>query len=118
MDTKESIAKEIGALYSEGAEILKAFMEDDKKLNFRPSYQGWYTKALRVVEVLAQDRYPEFKSYYEIDPKRKNLGYGTYVIQDHLKGVVPSRLNYPNFDEANQVHQCFFNQLTITNWPY
>ncbi len=40
-------------------------------------------------------------------------GYGTYVIQDYLKGVAPNSVHYPDFDTRKQVLQCFFNQLTI-----
>lgn len=113
MDTKKTISKEVSSLYDEGAKVAQAFIKKDKKQNFQYEYQKWYTKALRVVEVLAPDRYAEFKSYYEIDPKRKSLGYGTYVIQDYLKGVAPNSYSYPDFDTHNQVGQCFFNQLTI-----
>ena len=113
MDTKETISKEVAALYKEGAELAQSFIKKEKGQNFHYEYQKWYTKALRVVDVLASDRYAEFKSYYEIDPKRKSLGYGTYVIQDYLRGVAPSKFNYPDFDTHEQVGQCLFNQLTI-----
>ena len=115
MDTKESISKKVSALYDEGVEITQAFIKNDKGQKFQYEYQRWYTKALRVVEVLAPDRYPEFKSYYEIDPKRKSFGYGTYVIQDYLKGVVPAGYHFKDFDSREQVGQCLFNQLTIFN---
>ncbi len=113
MDTKETISKEVSTLYDEGAKMAQAFIEKDKKQNFQYEYQKWYTKALRVVDVLAPDRYSEFKSYYEIDPKRKSLGYGTYVIQDYIKGVAPSSYSYPDFDTREQVGKCLLNQLTI-----
>jgi len=48
-----------------------------------------------------------------IDPKRKALSYGTYVIQDFIKGVAPSKYQHPEFDSRAQALQCFFNQLTI-----
>lgn len=68
-----------------------------------------------MVQVLAPDRYQEFKSYYEIDSKRKSLGYGTYVIQDFLKGVAPAAHIIPGFDTRSQALQNVFNQLTILN---
>ncbi|ASF15674.1 hypothetical protein [Shewanella sp. FDAARGOS_354] len=83
MDTKESISKEISDLYDEGVNLIKRLQDKDKNQNFRYEYQSWYTKSLRVVEVLAPDRYPEFKSYYEIDPKRKSLGYGVFQGSCH-----------------------------------
>src|SRR4030095_2910563 len=58
-------------------------------------------------------RLAEFKAYYEIDPKRKALGYGTYVIQDFFKNVVPNKLQHPDFDSDERTLICFFNQLTI-----
>jgi hypothetical protein len=39
--------------------------------------------------------------------------YGTYVIQDFIKDVVPNRFQHPEFDSRKQVIICFFNQLTI-----
>ena len=74
MDTKETISKEVTALYDEGAKLAEAFLKKDKGVKFPYEYQRWHTQALRVVGVLAPDRYHEFKAYYEIDPKRKNLG--------------------------------------------
>ena len=113
MDTKETISKEVTALYDQGVKLVQAFQKKDKKQNFPYAYQNWYTQALRVVEILAPDRYPEFKSYYEIDPKRKSLGYGTYVIQDYLKGVAPGSYQLRDFDISAQTVQNAFNQLTI-----
>lgn len=113
MDTKETIGKQINELYHEGAELAQDFGKNTKGLNFPYAYQRWYTRALRVVEILAPDRYHEFKAYYEIDPKRKSLGYGTYVVQDYLKGVAPNSYTHPNFDIRAQALTCFFNQLTI-----
>jgi hypothetical protein len=63
--------------------------------------------------LLAPDRAAEFKGYYEIDSKRKVLGYGTYTIQDFLKGVAPNSTVLSNFDYHQQTIVCLFNQLTI-----
>lgn len=112
MNKRETISKEIKALYDEGVKLAIAFQEKEEK-QFQYKYQHWYTKAIKVVSSLAQDRYQEFCHYYEIDPKRKTLGYGTYVIQDYLKNVVPNRFNYPDFDTRGQVLTNFSNQLTI-----
>lgn len=112
MSKREVIRKEIAALYKEGAELAVAFQKNEEQ-RFQYDYQSWYSKSLKVIETLASDRYVEFRGYYEIDPKRKSLGYGTYVIQDYIKNVVPNRYDYPNFDSRSQVIKCFFNQLTI-----
>jgi hypothetical protein len=112
MSKREIISKEVATLYSEGAKIAFSFQENDEK-QFQYDYQSWYTKALKVVSSFALDRLAEFKAYYEIDPKRKSLGYGTYVIQDFLKNVVPSHYTHPDFNSREQTLNCFFNQLTI-----
>ena len=114
MSKREAIKKDLESLYQEGAKLAVAFQKEEES-QFEYNYQRWYTKALRSVEVLARDRYEEFRGYYEINQKRKTLGYGTYVIQDYLKGVIPNRHSYPDFNTRNQVIKCFFNQLTILN---
>ena len=112
MTKREATHKELDALYQEGAKLAVAFQKKEEK-QFQYDYQRWYTKALKAVASLAPDRHVEFRGYYEVDPKRKSLGYGTYVIQDYIKGVAPNSFNYPDFDTRTQVLQCFFNQLTI-----
>jgi len=112
MSKRALIHKEINALYDEGAKLAVAFQKKEEK-QFNYDYQRWYTKALKAVATLAPDRHAEFKGYYEIDPKRKSLGYGTFVIQDFLKNVVPAGYQYQDFDSRNQALTCFFNQLTI-----
>jgi len=113
MPTKrELIRQETDALYEEGAKLAVAFQKKEDK-QFQYDYQRWYTRALKTVSSLAPDRLAEFKAYYEIDPKRKALGYGTYVIQDCFKNVVPNKLHHPQFDSRERTLICFFNQLTI-----
>ncbi|MYN30231.1 hypothetical protein [Duganella levis] len=114
MTKREEIQKEVEALYQEGTKLAVAFQKKEEK-QFQYDYQRWYTKALKVVSVLAPDRHAEFRAYYEIDAKRKSLGYETYVIQDYIKNVVPNKINYPKFDTRSQTLQCFFNQITILN---
>jgi hypothetical protein len=110
--SRARIRAEVNALYDQGAKLAVAFQKKEAK-QFQYSYQAWYTKAVRVVETLAPDRHAEFRGYYEIDPKRKSLGYGTYVIQDFMKNVVPSKYQHADFDSDAQALLCFFNQLTI-----
>src|SRR5262245_13650627 len=109
---REAIEKEISTLCEEGVNLPIAFRKKEDKL-FQAKYQNWYSKALKTVASLAPDRYAEFRAYYEIDPKRKSLGYGTYVIQDYLKNVAPNGFHYPDFDTRDQVVTAFFNQITI-----
>lgn len=100
-------------LYNEGAKLTESFQQKKRELNLHYEYQRWYTKALKAVAALAPDRLDEFKRYYEIDPKRKDLGYGNYVIQDYLRGVAPNSFHYPSFDTREEVLKCLFNQVTI-----
>ncbi|WP_418603384.1 hypothetical protein [Hwangdonia sp.] len=113
MKIKTEIKKEVSELIDEANLILEFLQAESKEegFSFHMKYQSWYSKALKVVEILASDRYNEFKSFYEIDPKRKTLGYGTYVIQDYIKNVSPR--GYSNFDADKQVLICFYNQYTI-----
>ncbi|MCS3416934.1 hypothetical protein M2399_002154 [Pseudomonas sp. BIGb0450] len=110
MTKRERIRKELLELASEGYELASKFNKD-KEVDFRDDYQVWYSKAVKAVATLAPDRYAEFKGYYEIDPKRKSLGYGTYVIQDFMKGVSPA--SWDTNDSKVRVVTCFVNQLTI-----
>jgi hypothetical protein len=107
---KSAIAK----LNSEGIELFKTLQTAKSDVwFFRYKYQSWYSKAIKSIEFLAPDRLQEFKSYYEINPKRKSLGYGTFVIQDYFKGVAPNEIQHPDFNSINQVLICCVNQLTI-----
>jgi len=114
MSKREAIHKELNALYQEGVKLAVDLQNKEEK-QFQYDYQRWYTKALKAVASLAADRHAEFRSYYEINPKRKSLSYGTYVIEDYLKGVAPNSFQHPGFDTRAQVLTCFFNQLTILN---
>jgi hypothetical protein len=112
MTKRELIHKELEQLYETGAKLAVSFQEEKEK-QFHYDYQSWYTVALKAVGSLAPDRHAEFRSYYEVDPKRKSLGYGTYVIQDYLKGVAPGSYHLKDFDTRAEVVKCFLNQLAI-----
>jgi hypothetical protein len=115
MSAREQIKKELAALGEQGKRLCQLITDEDKELDtrFRLDYQTWYSKSLRVVKRLAPDRYEEFRRYYEPDPKRKDLGYGTYVIQDYLKGVIPNSQRVPGFDSRDQTAWNVFNQLSV-----
>lgn len=115
MSIKKDIKKDLEKLIDDGKKIISSFLskEEKKKFNFHFEYQKWYTIAIKIVSFLAPDRFNELKSYYEIDPKRKSLGYGTYVIQDYIKGVAPNNFNHPDFDTKYQTAQNLYNQLAI-----
>jgi hypothetical protein len=119
MSKRQLIREEIGALHDEGVALVVAFQKkEEKPSQFQYDYQRWFTKALKVVTSVAPDRLAEFRGYYESDPKRKVLGYGTYVIQDYFKNIIPTGYQYENFDARRQVVTCFFNQITILRAIY
>jgi len=114
MAVRDATKKELVDLVKEGRTLADGLqnVEDGGKFT-AVQYQSWYSRALRAVELLAPDRYEEFRRYYEPDPKRKDLGYGSYVIQDLFKGVAPSHYSYPDFDTIKQASGCFLNQVNL-----
>lgn len=113
MGAKEEVQDELTDLVKQGNAVLKKFHDTKKLPDVRIDYQSWYSKALRVMQLLAPDRYAEFRGYYEADPKRKSLGYGTYVIHDFIKGVAPGSYQLQDFDTRDQAALGVFNQLVI-----
>lgn len=115
MSSREEIKVELASLLEEGYAIYTKLRlkEQPQDFIFSLSYQKWYSRSLPVMRVLGSDRHDEFKKYYEPDPKRKALGYGTYVIQDYIKGVFPGAYALKNFDAKKQVSQSIFNQISI-----
>jgi hypothetical protein len=111
MAKKDEIKAEMDALSSVGLKLAESFLKKEGFKSFAYDYQGWYTKALKVVESLAPDRIADFRGYYQVDPKRKMLSYGTYVIEDYLKGIKPAHV--ADFDSIEQTAICFVNQLSI-----
>jgi hypothetical protein len=85
----------------------------EDELRFHFGYQARYTKALRAVKALALDRYHEFRKCYEPDPKRRGVGYVTYVIQDYIKGIALNSILYTGFDSRKRTVQCLANQIAI-----
>ena len=113
MSAKKQVQDELNELLKEGNVVLKKFQDTEKLPNVSVGYQSWYSKALKVMHLLAPDRYEEFRRYYEADPKRKSLGYGTYVIHDYIKGVAPGAWDLQDFDTRGQAALGMFNQLVI-----
>lgn len=110
MTSKEKIRKELEKLNEGAVRISNIIDGKSKDGKFPYEYQNWYTKAIRLISFLAPDRAPEFKSYYEIDAKRKSIGWGTWVIQDYIKGVVPIA---SGFDSDERAKLSLLNQHTI-----
>lgn len=110
MNSKDSIKEELEKLNEGAVRLSKILHGEITDEGFPYAYQGWYTKAINLITFLAPDRAIEFKSYYEIDPKRKTLSWGTWVIQDYIKGVRPT---IANFDTVERANLCLLNQHTI-----
>lgn len=85
--TSDELKKELETLLGEVGKLIKLSRAEGSFVEFGEKYQNWYSRAVKVVALLGNDRLDEFKSYYLIDPKRKAIGYSTYVIQDYIKGV-------------------------------
>lgn len=115
MSSREEIKAAIAKLVKDGATMAVNLRKKEKPEGFvfNFSYQHWYSKALWVMRTLGADRYEEFKRYYEPDPKRKALGYGTYVIQDFVKGTVPGGYEHKDFDTKAQATLCLLNQVVL-----
>lgn len=117
MTTKEKIAEEINTCILEGAKILQIASdnisnEKNKETHraFELEYQHWYSKTIKVIEVLAPERLIEFKQYYEIDSKRRTHTLGNYVIQDFIKQIRPS---IPNLNVYDRTYVNLYNQVSI-----
>ena len=111
MSTSEKTKNELKALLDELKSLLDLLKENKNFIKFGTTYQMWYSRACKVVELLGQERLEEFTSYYQIDPKRKTLDVGNYAIQDYLMGVVPK--NPTLLDTDSVVRQRVINQFQI-----
>ncbi len=123
-ETKKKLKTELIKLFQEGTDLLgDEFYKKDpdrkkdnkkKKTNLFMDYQGWYSKALRVVQQTLPDRYEEFCEQYKIE-KRKEINDLTYTISDYLIGVQVTKGIYKE-EVVNQLavfSSKFQLQLTI-----
>ena len=88
MGTSEKIKNELKALLDEQKNLLELARKNAGYVKFGETYQIWYTRAYKVVELLGNERLEEFISYYRIDPKRKGTSIEKYVIQDYINGTL------------------------------
>ena len=115
MTTQDEIKKEIKELLALDKELLRLATDNKDILNFGYLYQSWYSRAIRIVELLAPDRFKEFVRYYEVDPKRKITDITNYNIQDYIMGVGARTDHYkkPLWDTNNLVSIRIMNQVQI-----
>jgi hypothetical protein len=81
---------------------------------FASAYQGWYSRALRVVEQLLPERYDEFRELY-LPTKRKALTASTYSIADYAGGITLTRgmAGVPIHDPLTTALGKFHQQIAI-----
>jgi hypothetical protein len=115
MTTKDEIKKELKELLALDKKLFKLAADNEHIPNFGYLYQSWYSRALRILELLAPDRMKEFVGYYEIDPKRKITDVTNYNIQDYVMGVGAGtdRLDKPLWDINTLVSIRIMNQMQI-----
>jgi hypothetical protein len=87
LNSKQEIKYQLDQLLEEIVEIIDLADKDDDIFRLGSKYQGWYTRALKIVAVLGHDRLREFRNLYEIDPQRKSCDETNYTIQDYLLGL-------------------------------
>lgn len=115
MSTEETITKELNVLIDEVPTLLKFTAAAEDIVRFGDKYQVWYSRAIKLVELLGSDRLDEFCSYYRIDSKRRQFDAGTYVIQDYVTGVDAAKGFYdePKWDIHKIVAIRVVNQAQI-----
>jgi len=75
-------------LISDSDDAYKHINHNAASIAFTNAYQDWYTRAIKLVELLGKDRFEEFRNYYLISPNRIRVDSSTYVIQDYISGFV------------------------------
>jgi hypothetical protein len=74
--------------------------------DFTIAYQDWYTRAIKLVTLLAKDRSDDFNSYYFPNRTRSVLRPTTYVIKDYI--------SFEDYHSAEQIIKSkFVSQLGI-----
>ena len=109
MITEEAVRKQLETLHQEGGALAKAFAKQEEAEPFELGYQRWYSRALPLMKALAPERYAEFKSYYEPDPKRSLLEAHSYAVQDFFRREKPT----DRLDRRKETARCFVSQLAI-----
>ncbi len=93
-----------------GKEKLASYIKSI--LEFKVSYERWYSEALVLLKQLLPDRVANFISLYEKPKARKEVQYGNYVIQDYLQGLRVTNGAQTVVDSSAAIPQ-FKQQLAI-----
>jgi hypothetical protein len=117
MGKREELKEELGQLIEDALELfsLAKKAKTSDILLFGTKYQNWYTRAIKIIETLANDRLEEFISYYKIDSKRKDINVFNYAIQDFVTGRGARRDMYGKdlWNKNAAVATKVYNQLQI-----
>jgi hypothetical protein len=117
MPTENEISAELDSVIHDVPELFALCKKTEDIPKFGAKYQSWYSRAIKLVELLGKDRLDEFRGYYLIDPKRKSFDASTYVIQDYVKGIGATTdawsHNQPNWDINNAVSLRLLTQSQI-----
>ena len=106
MISEDTAKKQLQTLHQEGSALAKTFAEEEEADSFEEGYQKWYSRTLPLMKQLALDRYPEFQSYYLVDPKYGWYNSNAYVIQDYFRGRESD-------DAVTETARCFRSQLAL-----
>lgn len=106
----EKIRAELDALLKDGMTLAEGFESRDA-VKLKTGYQNWYTRALSVVRVLLPERVEEFEGLYR-EPKRKDITWRTYSIEDFLLGLKVTR-GIHTVDGKSAAGNRFINQYMI-----
>jgi hypothetical protein len=91
MHTSEDIKRRLTDLLEEQESLLKLSLgKTEEILTFGSRYQIWYTKAVKIVELLGPDRLDDFVAHYKSDSRRKALTLANFTIQDFVRGLGPA----------------------------
>jgi len=85
---KECYPKNFERSIEKSGQVAKDLAKDLSP--FAGDYQPWYSEAKALVRQLLPDRLADFVGYYEA-PKRKDITYKNYRVEDYLQELVVTR---------------------------
>ena len=93
-----------------GKEAAVTDAEVEELFNIR-SYHEWYSRAIALVRQLLPERYDEFRRLYNAAPKRKDIDFTNYTIEDYLLGLrITNRWTNENIVDADSAFLAKFGQ--------
>lgn len=122
----EKLKKEVEELLAQGKTLLSDLEdeirgdkgeveEDGLSRMFEHYYQGWFTKAIAVINQLIISRHDEFLELYSGSEKRKIVNFESFTIKDWLRGLRAPE--FPNgekrFNDLYALIMRFTNQIKI-----